>query len=122
MPHDKSVTTFMPDDLVEAIEEIATKQDRFLVETQQDALLSFIKRWKAGKTSRRYFGRNPVSVHKTVWMSNEVRADLARIRDVDGVGLSTVMQQAFFEYCQKQGYEVVMSLPVDYEFPEPLET
>ena len=113
MPHDKSVTTFMPENLLAAMDQIAASRGRSLAETQHEALVAFIERWKAGKTSRRYFGRSPDSQHKTVWVSKEVREDLAKIRDADGVGLSEVIQEAFCWYCEKMGFKVEMSMPVE---------
>jgi hypothetical protein len=113
MPHDKSVTTFMPENLLVAMEQIAASKDKSLAVTQHEALVAFIERWKAGKTSRRYFGRYPDSQHKTVWVSKEVREDLAKIRDADGVGLSEVVQEAFCWYCEKMGHPVEISMPVE---------
>jgi hypothetical protein len=113
MPHDKSVTTFMPENLLVAMDQIAAIKGKSLAETQHEALVGFIELWKAGKTSRRYFGRYPDSQHKTVWVSKEVREDLAKIRDADGVGLSEVIQEAFCWYCEKMGFKVEMSMPVE---------
>ncbi len=122
MPHDKSLTTFMPAQLVETIDEIAAKRDRYLADVHEDALLQFIGRWDAGKTSRVYFGRHPFSIHKSVWVTTEVRAELNRIRDIEGVGLSTIVQQALYEYCRKRGYKLQMYLPADYKFSDKEET
>lgn len=113
MPHDKSVTTFMPENLLAAMDQMAASRGSSLAETQHEALVAFIERWKAGKTSRRYFGRSPDSLHKTVWVSKEVRQDLTKIREADGVGLSEVVQEAFCWYCEKMGHPVEMTLPVE---------
>lgn len=115
MPHEISATTNLPEELIEALEQVAIEENEYMSHLHDAAFRRFIERWKAGKTARRYYGHHPHALHRTIWMAEDTKEMLRHIHAVDGVKLGLVIQEAFRDYCESKGHRVAMTLPADIQ-------
>ena len=100
--HQGNISAFLPDVLVQRVQEIANRSNWTMTRTYDTALKAFYMAWYAGETPHRYQGGTVDARWRTLWVAQTTADAIRLIAKSERVSLTIVIQEALLWYCEQQ--------------------